>query len=107
MNTGTTTTEALWQGVPVLTFVGDRWVARTSASLLRAAGLDEWIARDEEDLVASAGALARDPATPARLAMLRAGMRTRLAASAACDTAGLCRELEQLYLQRKDSSPCS
>jgi protein O-GlcNAc transferase len=98
-NGGTTTTEALWQGVPVLTYAGDRWVARTSASLLRAAGLDEWVAGDEEDLVANARALARDPATPARLAALRAGMRARLAASAACDTAALCRELEQIYRQ--------
>jgi protein O-GlcNAc transferase len=96
-NGGTTTTEALWQGVPVLTYAGDRWVARTSTSLLRAAGLNEWVASDEEDLVAKAVALARDPATPARLAALRAGMRAQLAASAACDTAGLCRELEQVY----------
>jgi protein O-GlcNAc transferase len=98
-NGGTTTTEALWQGVPVLTYAGDRWVARTSASLLRAAGLDVWVARDQEDLVANASALARDPVTPARLAALRAGMRARLAASAACDTAGLCRALEQIYRQ--------
>jgi protein O-GlcNAc transferase len=98
-NGGTTTTEALWQGVPVLTYVGDRWVGRTSASLLRAASLDAWVARDEEDLVARASALARDPATPASLAALRAGMRARLAASAACDTAGLCRALEQIYRQ--------
>lgn len=98
-NGGTTTTEALWQGVPVLTYAGDRWVARTSASLLRAAGLDHWVARDEEELVARASALARDPASPARLATLRAGMRAGLAASAACDTAGLCRELEQIYRQ--------
>jgi protein O-GlcNAc transferase len=98
-NGGTTTTEALWQGVPVLTCIGDRWVARTSASLLRAAGLDDWVARDEDDLLAKASALARDPATPAHLAALRAGMRTRLAASAACDTAGLCRALEQIYRQ--------
>jgi predicted O-linked N-acetylglucosamine transferase (SPINDLY family) len=98
-NGGTTTTEALWQGVPVLTYVGDRWVARTSASLLRAAGLDGWVARDEEDLVAKASALARDPATPASLAALRAGMRARLTASAACDTAGLCLWLERIYRQ--------
>jgi protein O-GlcNAc transferase len=98
-NGGTTTTEALWQGVPVLSYAGDRWVARTSASLLRAAGLDEWVARDEADLLANASALARDPATPARLAALRAGMRARLAASAACDTAALCRELERIYRQ--------
>ncbi len=102
-NGGTTTTEALWQGVPVLTYAGDRWVARTSASLLRAAGLDEWVARDEEDLVANARALVRDLATPARLAALRAGMRARLAASAACDTEGLCRELEQVYRATKGS----
>jgi predicted O-linked N-acetylglucosamine transferase (SPINDLY family) len=96
-NGGTTTTEALWQGVPVLTYAGDRWVARTSASLLKAAGLDAWIAEDADDLPAKAAALAHDPATPARLAALRAGMRTQLAASAACDTMGLCRALEQLY----------
>ncbi len=98
-NGGTTTTEALWQGVPVLTCLGDRWVARTSASLLRAAGLDDWVARDEDDLLAKASALARDPAAPARLANLRAGMRARLAASAACDTAGLCLALERIYRQ--------
>jgi protein O-GlcNAc transferase len=43
--------------------------------------------------------LAHDPDTPARLAALRAGMRTRLAASAACDTAGLCLALERIYRQ--------
>ncbi len=101
-NGGTTTTEALWQGVPVLTYAGDRWVARTSASLLRAAGLDAWVAGNEEELVANASALARDPATPACLAALRAGMRARLAASAAGDTAALCRELEQVYRQLAD-----
>ncbi len=98
-NGGTTTTEALWQGVPVLTYAGDRWVARTSASLLRAAGLDAWVAGDEGDLVAKASALACDPSTPADLAALRAGMRARLAASAACDTAGLCRALERIFRQ--------
>jgi len=98
-NGGTTTTEALWQGVPVLTYVGDRWAARTSVSLLRAAGLDDWVASHEDDLVARASALAHDPATPACLAALRAGMRARLAASAACDTAGLCQALEQIYRQ--------
>ncbi|MPZ29665.1 MAG: hypothetical protein GEV13_01480 [Rhodospirillales bacterium] len=98
-NGGTTTTEALWQGVPVLTYAGDRWAARTSTSLLRAAGLDVWVASDEEDLLAKASALAHDPATPACLAALRAGMRARLAASAACDTAGLCLALEQIYRQ--------
>ena len=73
--------------------------AHRSLGFARAAGLDEWVAIDEEDLVANASALAHDSASPARLATLRAGMRFRLAASAACDTAGLCRELEQVYQQ--------
>lgn len=104
-NGGTTTTEALWQGVPVLTYVGDRWAARTSASLLRAANLDAWVASNEDDLVAKASALARDPATPVRLAALRTGMRTRLASSAACDTAGLCLALEEIYRQFRAGCP--
>jgi predicted O-linked N-acetylglucosamine transferase (SPINDLY family) len=45
-NGGTTTTEAIWQGVPVVTFYGDRWASRTSASILRAAGLGEFVAPD-------------------------------------------------------------
>ena len=44
-NGGTTTTEAIWQGVPVVTFHGDRWVSRTSASILQAAGLGELVGR--------------------------------------------------------------
>jgi protein O-GlcNAc transferase len=96
-NGGTTTTEALWQGVPVLTFDGDRWAGRTSKSLLLAAGLAEWVAPDVHGYVAQAIALARDPATPRRLAALRESMRERLAASAVCDTERLCRALEAAY----------
>lgn len=97
-NGGTTTMEALWQGVPVLSFDGDRWASRTSRSLLVAAGLDEWCS-DRAAYVDRAIALARSPETPATLAALRAGMRTRLAGSAACDTAGLCRALERHYIE--------
>lgn len=46
---GTTTTEALWQGVPVLACNGDRWAARMSRSPLLAAGLADWVAQDAED----------------------------------------------------------
>ena len=98
-NGGTTTTEALWQGVPVLTTNGDRWAARTSRSLLLAAGLGEWVAEDIDGFVAKAIALLGDLATPGRLASLRAGMRERLMASAACDSAGLCLALEAIYTQ--------
>ena len=96
-NGGTTTSEALWQGVPVLSFDGDRWASRTSRSLLLAAGLSDWVMPGLDGYVARAIELASDPATPARLAGLRAGFRDRLRASAACDTAGLCRALEEFY----------
>jgi predicted O-linked N-acetylglucosamine transferase (SPINDLY family) len=96
-NGGTTTTEALWQGVPVLSFDGDRWVSRTSKSLLLAAGLGDWLLPDQAAYEARAIALANNPETPAMLARLRAGMRAKLSASAACDTVALCRAMERFY----------
>ena len=94
---GTTTAEALWQGVPVLTFNGDRWASRTSRSLLLAAGLDEFVAADQAGFEAAAIALGTASDTAARLTALRAGMRKRLRVSAACDVETLCRSLEALY----------
>jgi protein O-GlcNAc transferase len=96
-NGGTTTTEALWQGVPVLAFDGDRWASRTSKSLLLAAGLHEWVLPDLAQYEKRAVSLARDAATPAMLAELRSGMRARLKNSAACDVDGLCRAMETFY----------
>jgi predicted O-linked N-acetylglucosamine transferase (SPINDLY family) len=96
-NGGTTTTEAIWQGVPVIAFAGDRWAARTSASILRAGGLGEFVGRGLEEYVSLAIALARSPETPARLEELRRTMRARLAASPVCDTRAFAREMEQLY----------
>lgn len=98
-NGGTTTTEAIWQGVPVLTFYGDRWVSRTSATILRSGGLGEFVAADLDSCVRQAIALARSPDTPARLAALRRDMRERLRASPVCDTAGLAAAMESLYTQ--------
>lgn len=93
-NGGTTTAEALWQGVPMLTTRGDRWAARTSLSILLAAGLADFVAADAAGLVALAARLAGDPA---QLAARRAAQRERVAASPACNPAALCRELEAIY----------
>ena len=90
-NGGTTTSEALWQGVPVLCFDGDRWAARQGASLLRAAGLDEFVAHDEADYIARGIQLGRGFADE------RMTMRTRLAASSMMDTTAFAREMESIY----------
>jgi protein O-GlcNAc transferase len=95
-NGGTTTTEAIWQGVPVVTFWGDRWVARTSASILRAGGLGELVRRDVDDYVAYAILLSQQPA---KLAALRSTMRDRLARSPVCDTPGFARQMERVYFE--------
>lgn len=93
-NGGTTTTEAIWQGVPVLTFWGDRWVSRTSASILRAANLGSFVSTGIEEYVAQAIETA-DSAD--MLKNLRLNMRSRLLASPVCDTQNFARNMERIY----------
>jgi protein O-GlcNAc transferase len=97
-NGGTTTMEALWQGVPVVCFEGDRWGARIGASMMRSAGMPEFVAADVDGYVKLAVELATDPATPTRLKELRATMRERVRASRLGDVAAFTRELEAVYL---------
>jgi predicted O-linked N-acetylglucosamine transferase (SPINDLY family) len=79
----TTTCEATWMGVPVVTLpAGPLPFGRHGLAFLTAFGMPELIARDEDDYVAIAVALARDTV---RLAQLRATLRARMAASPACD----------------------
>ncbi len=75
---GTTTCDALWMGVPVVTLAGDRPFSRTSASVLHAAGFPQWIAVDRDDYVRIATSLAAD--VPA-LAALRSSLREAVATS--------------------------
>jgi protein O-GlcNAc transferase len=79
---GFTTFESLWQGVPVVSFPGERWASRVSASILKACGLDELVAPDRARYEALAIELAAD--VP-RLASLRASIRQRVAASPMTD----------------------
>ncbi len=83
---GTTTTcEALWMGLPVVTLLGDRHAARVSASLLTAAGHTEWIAHSEDEYIRIATELARDPV---RRATLRTSLRDDLRRGPLLDHAG-------------------
>lgn len=90
-NGTTTTCEALWMGVPVITLVGDVHMARVGASLLTAAGLQELIADSKSQYIALAVALARNRT---RRSALRSGMRARLATSALLDQSAFTRKLE-------------
>ena len=54
----TTTAEALWMGVPVVSLQGGGMVGRLSSSLLHHAGFDQWIAKDIDTYVGIAKKLA-------------------------------------------------
>lgn len=75
---GTTTVEALWMGVPVLTLTGERFLSRQGDGLLMNAGLPEWVASSPDDYVARAVSHASDLQ---RLAALRNGLRQQVLAS--------------------------
>jgi predicted O-linked N-acetylglucosamine transferase (SPINDLY family) len=83
---GTTTTcEALWMGVPVVTRVGDRHVSRVGASLVAAVGHGEWLAAGEDEYVRIATDLAKNGD---QLLDLRRQLRGQVAASRLCDSVG-------------------
>jgi predicted O-linked N-acetylglucosamine transferase (SPINDLY family) len=93
-NAGTTASDALWAGLPVLTLRGETFAGRVGASLLKAAGLPELIASTQEEYERLAVELARDPA---RLAAIRAQLESGRASSRLFDTAASARHLEAAF----------
>jgi len=91
---GTTTAEALWMGVPVLTRRGDRFVSHAGESLLGAVGLETWIAADDDDYVARAQHFA---ANPEALSAQRTGLRAQMLASPLCDAPGFAAALAAAF----------
>jgi len=89
-NGTTTTCESLWQGVPVVTFEGSVHAARVGSSLMRAAGLPEFVGRDAAEYVEIAVGWA---GRREELARLRLGMRERLRGSVLMDEVGFARDV--------------
>lgn len=91
---GTTTADALWMGVPVVTLAGDRYAGRISASKLHAVGLDNLIADSPDQYVEIAARLAKDEDYRRSL---RQELRNRMVSSELCDSPGLAEALEAAY----------
>jgi predicted O-linked N-acetylglucosamine transferase (SPINDLY family) len=92
---GTTTTcEALWMGVPVVTMAGRPHASRVGMSILRAVGLGDLVTTTQGEYVAACARLAADRA---RLVELRAGLRGRVRASPLGDARGLAAAIETAY----------
>jgi predicted O-linked N-acetylglucosamine transferase (SPINDLY family) len=95
---GVTTLEAMWMGVPTVTFVGDTFAGRHSATHLTAAGLGGFCTQSIDDYVAMAVGWTR---RRDELAELRRTLRSRVAASPLCDAPrfadNLSRELMRLW----------
>jgi predicted O-linked N-acetylglucosamine transferase (SPINDLY family) len=93
-NAGTTASDALWAGLPVLTCAGESFAGRMGASLATAVGLPELIAWDRPEYERLAIALAREPE---RLAQIRGKLAAGRASAALFDTPRLTGALETLY----------
>ena len=92
----TTTCEALWMGVPVVTLMGDRHAGRVGATLLEAVGLEDLVTGTPDAYVKAAASLAGDPH---RLVCLRRTLRQRMQASRLCDAGDFARSIERTYRQ--------
>lgn len=92
---GLTSCEALWMGVPVVTWPQSRVVSRQTYGFLSAIGLSALAAKSAEGYVRSAVALARDRE---RLGKIRQTMRARMKKSTLMDVVGFTKGLEQALM---------
>ncbi len=93
-NGTTTTCEALWMGVPVITLTGDRHAGRVGLSLLTAAGLEKLVANTETEYIDIAKDLSADLNA---LSTMRAGLREKTQASTLCDNTAFTKKMETAY----------
>lgn len=85
------TLQALWMGVPVVTKAGGQFASRMGASILQAAGLPQWVAESDEDYVRIVTDMARDRAA---LGALKQSLRQRLLVSPVCQIDAYTRDFE-------------
>jgi predicted O-linked N-acetylglucosamine transferase (SPINDLY family) len=95
-NGHTTTCDALWMGVPVVSLAGQTSVARGGVSILSAMELPELLADSTDAYVAIATALAHDRD---RLAAIRSSLRARMRKSPLMDAVGFTQDVERIYHQ--------
>ena len=93
-NGHSSTCDALWMGVPMVTLTGATVVGRGGKSILSSLGLGEWVASEAEEFVGIAARLAGDLA---RLAEWRATLRGRLRESPLMDAPRFARGVEGAY----------
>lgn len=93
-NGTTTTCEALWMGVPVISLAGAHHAGRVGLSLLHTADHGDWVAHSENEFIAIARQLT---AGPDRLAALRASLRLQLQESALCDSSAFACKVDAAY----------
>ena len=91
---GTTSLDAIWMGVPIVTLSGGTVLHRAGVSIAMNLGLPELVAGSPDQYVSAATELARDLE---RLSRLRAQLRSRLAASPLGDAPRFARHLEAAY----------
>lgn len=90
----TTGSDMLWAGVPLVARLGETFAGRVSASILHAAGLPEMVARSDEEYLALADALAKDPG---RCRALRHQLGAARATAHLFDTRRFGRDLGRLF----------
>jgi predicted O-linked N-acetylglucosamine transferase (SPINDLY family) len=95
-NAGTTASDALWAGVPVLTRMGQSFASRVAASLLNAICLPELIATSQEEYEALAIELALNPQ---KLAEIKLKLANNRLTTPLFDTPLFAKNLEAAYLK--------
>lgn len=93
-NSGTTASDVLRAGVPLVTVAGSTFVGRMAASLLHSLGMDQLVAADRQAYIDLAIALASEPL---RLQQCRNALAASLQSSTLFDPLGFAADLERLF----------